>query len=187
MANILVRKATGPDDMDTLRTLLQAYADHLRASPGGAAGICIENFAAELEGLPGSYDPILLAFVDRESAGCVALKAIVPHKAHPSGDPKEAKACEMKRLWVGRSFRGLGLGRILIAEVIDHAAAAGFNAMYLDTVPAAMPEANHLYKSLGFVEVDRYNANPVADVLFFRKDLNSVSAESQPAGNHARY
>jgi hypothetical protein len=36
--------------------------------------------------------------------------------------------------------------------------------MYLDTVPAAMPEANRLYESTGFIRVERYNKNPVADL-----------------------
>jgi hypothetical protein len=47
----------------------------------------------------------------------------------------------------------------------------GFEAMYLDTVPAAMPEANRLYEAMGFRRVERYNKNPVADVVFFRLGL----------------
>jgi hypothetical protein len=34
-----------------------------------------------------------------------------------------------------------------------------------------MPEANRLYASLGFVPVERYNDNPVADLAYFSKDL----------------
>ena len=44
----------------------------------------------------------------------------------------------------------------------------------LDSVPAAMPEANRLYASLGFSPVERYNQNPVANVEFFRKSLANV-------------
>jgi len=51
---------------------------------------------------------------------------------------------------------------------IDHARAAGAGAIYLDTVPAAMPEANRLYAAMGFVRTERYNDNPVADVVFFQ-------------------
>ena len=39
--------------------------------------------------------------------------------------------------------------------------------MYLDTVPAAMPEANAMYAGMGFVRVGRYNDNLIEDVVFF--------------------
>ena len=35
-------------------------------------------------------------------------------------------------------------------KAIEWATSEGFESMYLDTVPAAMPEANRLYASLGF-------------------------------------
>ena len=54
---------------------------------------------------------------------------------------------------------------------IDHARAAGATAIYLDTVPAAMPEANRLYEAMGFEPVPRYNDNNVADIAFFRLGL----------------
>jgi len=84
------------------------------------------------------------------------------------------RACEMKRLWVGDAHRGLRLGRLLVEEAIAWARRHGFESMYLDTVPAAMPEANRLYTSLGFVPVERYNDNPVADLAYFSKDLLNV-------------
>jgi len=34
-----------------------------------------------------------------------------------------------------------------------------------------MPEANRLYSSFGFMPVDRYNSNDVANVQFFCKSL----------------
>jgi hypothetical protein len=34
-----------------------------------------------------------------------------------------------------------------------------------------MPEANRLYEAMGFVPVERYNKNPLADIAFFRRDL----------------
>ena len=48
---------------------------------------------------------------------------------------------------------------------------AGYEAMYLDTVPAAMPEANRLYEAMGFRRVERYNESPISDVVFFRLSL----------------
>jgi hypothetical protein len=80
-------------------------------------------------------------------------------------------ALELKRLWVRRGFRGLALGRRLMQAAIDYARAAGAGAVYLDTVPAAMPEANRLYEAMGFERVERYNDNDVADIAFFRLRL----------------
>jgi len=38
-----------------------------------------------------------------------------------------------------------------------------------------MPEANRLYEAMGFVPVERYNKNPLADIAFFRRDLQKGS------------
>ena len=161
MAEILVREAAGAEDVAAVRRLMQAYGEYLVDHPGGAANICLEGYGRELEGLPGGYAVLLLALVDGEPAGCVALRSL----------KREEPACEMKRLWVDGRFRGLRLGQRLVEEAIGWAERKGFEAMYLDTVPAAMREANKLYEAMGFVRVERYNENPVADLAFFRREI----------------
>jgi hypothetical protein len=161
MAEIVVREAVEVADVAALRQLMEAYGEYLAANPAGAANICLEGYKQEVEGLPGEYAVLLLAWVDGAAAGCVAMRTL----------PMEERACEMKRLWVDGAFRGLGLGRRLVEEAIGWAKRMGFEAMYLDTVPAAMPEANRLYEAMGFRRVERYNKNPVADVVFFRLGL----------------
>ena|SRR5215469_7617545 len=165
MAEILVREAVSGSDVEAVRGLMQAYGEYLAMNPNGAANICLEGYAKELQGLPNPYLVLLLATVDGSAAGCVALKAIA------SSVIPEGRACEMKRLWVDTSFRGFGLGRRLVDEALGSARRAGFEAMYLDTVPGAMPEANRLYEAMGFKRVERYNRNPIADVVFFRISL----------------
>jgi GNAT superfamily N-acetyltransferase len=161
MTEIFIKPATGEEDIATLRRLMQSYGQYLENNPGGAANICLEGYARELETLPSGYILLLLARVDGAAAGCVALRQIA----------REERACEMKRLWVDSSFRGLKLGRLLVEAAIAWAQQEGFEAMYLDTVPAAMPEANRLYEAMGFAPVERYNKNPLADIAFFRRDL----------------
>lgn len=161
MNEIVIRPAIGQDDVATVRTLMQAYGEYLAHNPGGAANICLDGYARELEKLPAGYILLLLAPVDGVAAGCVALREI----------DREERACEMKRLFVANGFRGLKLGRELVEAAIAWSQQQGFEAMYLDTVPAAMPEANRLYESMGFLPVERYNKNPLADVAFFRRDL----------------
>lgn len=117
MAEIVVREAIGEEDVTAVRMLLEKYGEYLAANPHGAH-ICIGSYAEELAGLPKPYAALLLALVDGKAAGCVALKPV-------SKSAVEERACEMKRLWVGGEFRGLGLGRRLVEEAIAWAKRTG--------------------------------------------------------------
>jgi GNAT superfamily N-acetyltransferase len=164
MPKITIREALSVEDISAARRLMREYGEFLSNNPSGAASICLAGYEQELQKLPNGYIVILLAEVDGVPAGCVALREI----------DRPERACEMKRLWVGSGFRGLRLGRRLIEEALVWAERVGFESMYLDTVPAAMPEANRLYASLGFTPVERYNRNPVADVEFFFRPIRNV-------------
>ena len=78
--------------------------------------------------------------------------------------------CEMKRLYVKPSCRGMKLGEKLIEELIAHAKQAGYREMVLDTI-VPLHSAVHLYKKLGFTECEPYYHNPMPDVLYFKKEL----------------
>lgn len=116
-----------------------------------------QDFAAELETLPGKYAPpdgaLLLAFLDGQAAGCIALR-----KASED-------ISEMKRLYVREAYRGYGLGRQLTRMIIDEARNRGYSYVRLDTVPS-MPVAQHLYLSLGFYDIEPYVYNPIAGARF---------------------
>ena len=167
MPEIVVRDATS-DEVATVRELMQAYGAYLAANPAGAANICIQNYDRELDGLPGQYvapdGAMFLALVDGQAAGCCAVRPLSKGRVPERG-------CELKRLWVPPAFRGMRLGKLLMEKAIRWAANAGYEAMYLDTVPAAMPEANGMYAAMGFERVERYNNNLVEDVIFFRLNL----------------
>jgi GNAT superfamily N-acetyltransferase len=162
MAEIVVREAVDAEDVALVRQLMQDYGAYLEAPAARAANICLKDYEQELKGLPAPYAALLLATVDAAAAGCVALKPL----------ELEERACEIKRLWVGKDFRHLGLGRRLAEEAIQWARRNKFQAIYLDTVPTVMPEAHRLYRALGFVPVARYNGNPAVDVAFFRRPLS---------------
>ncbi len=164
MPKIDIREARSEGELAVARSLMREYGEHLANNPSGAANICLQDYEQELARLPEGYAVILLAEVDGTPAGCVALREI----ARPE------RSCEMKRLWVSRSFRGLHLGRALVEEALGWARRQGFEKMYLDTVPAAMPEANKLYASLGFRPVERYNRNSIDGVEFFSRAIERV-------------
>jgi GNAT superfamily N-acetyltransferase len=165
LPKVVIQIAETPTDIAHVRTLMREYGDHLAANPTGAASICLVDSDTELARLPGPYT-LFLAMVEGDAAGCVAVKPI-----RAAGAPYGENAMELKRLWVRGAHRGLGLGRRLMQGAIDRAASLGCDAIYLDTVPAAMPEANALYAAMGFIQVERYNDNPLNDVVFFRRGL----------------
>jgi DNA-binding MarR family transcriptional regulator/GNAT superfamily N-acetyltransferase len=155
----------------------------------GDARWCFEQYFAELdERFAAGFDPsisipadateltspsglLLLARMRGRPVGCGALKL------HP-GAP-----AELKRMWVARDTRGLGVGRRLLVELEGHALAAGATVLHLET-NRALTEARNLYRRSGFVEVAAFNHEPYAD-HWFEKVLrpapeNSVSAQWPP-------
>jgi GNAT superfamily N-acetyltransferase len=96
-------------------------------------------------------------------SGFVAWRS-VPATAFPD-------SWELKRLWVRPQGRGLGLGRSLTQAVIDRAIVSRRKAIYLDTVPAAMTAAHHLYLDMGFIPCAPYNDNPVGELAWLVKYL----------------
>jgi len=161
MAKIVVLEAIGDEDVAAVRSLMEAYGAHLAAHPAGAANICLSGFDRELDRLREKYATLLLAIVDGVAAGCVALRRLTQVEG----------GCEMKRLWVEPSFRGMRIGRRLVEEAVRWARTEGMTALYLDTISVAMPEAVRLYAAMGFERVEPYHGDCTADVEFFRLGL----------------
>lgn len=68
---------------------------------------------------------------------------------------------EIKRMFVVPTARGLGHARRLLAGLEDAARRRGYARVRLDTGPK-QPEARAMYDRAGYVEIDDYNANPLA-------------------------
>jgi putative acetyltransferase len=117
-----------------------------------------QGFAAEVAGLPGEYAPprgeLLLAYVEGEVAGCVALR------------PLRDDIGEMKRLYVRPQQRGSGIGRKLVEAIIEAARTAKYCELRLDTL-ATMDRAQRLYRELGFTEIAPYYAGYPAGTRFY--------------------
>jgi putative acetyltransferase len=76
---------------------------------------------------------------------------------------------ELKRLYIARECRGLGLGRALCTSAIEDARAFGYRFLRLDTTTKS-PAALALFRKLGFYEIARYNSDPFAEI-FMEKTL----------------
>ncbi len=144
------------------RELLLEYAEGL------GIDLDFQDFDAELAALPGEYrEPggtMLLALVDGHVAGCGAFR--------PIADVDYPNACEMKRLYVRRAFRGFGIGRVVAQALLDRAIQAGYSNMLLDTLDD-MEAARDLYESLGFEEIPPYYFNPIPGAHYLRADLEN--------------
>lgn len=78
----------------------------------------------------------------------------------------------MKRLYVLPDYRKDGVGQALLTEIVNLAAADGYEEMVLDTL-LPMESAIRLYRRNGFEEISAYYENPMDDVLYFRRALTS--------------
>src|SRR4051795_7426383 len=124
----IIQARTAPQ-IEQARALFLEYGASLGFS------LCFQSFDQELAALPGDYAPpsgrLLLAEVEAQPAGCVALHAL------ENGDG----VCEMKRLYVRPAFRGQQLGRRLVEEAVSAARGIGYKRMRLDTVEPVMGHA----------------------------------------------
>jgi ribosomal protein S18 acetylase RimI-like enzyme len=162
--------------VETVRELLLEYGRFVLEAEGPAR-FCFGKLEDEAKGLPGSYraegGELLLAWTKKNkqdavtdmteevAAGCVSYRAL---KARAGG-------CEMKRLWVRPGYRGWGLGERLTQELLVRARAAGYEAVYLDTFPAAMGSAYGMYLRLGFEECEPYHESKTEGLVFMRRVL----------------
>ena len=159
---IALVSADSPALIDAARTLIREYGDALGIDLG------FQDFEAELAALPGEYaapgGALLVALVDGQTAGCVALRRLT--------DCDYPNACEMKRLFVRRAFRRFGLGRLLAQQLMDLATQAGYSTLLLDTLDE-METARGLYATLGFEEIAPYYFNPIAGAHYLKVQLDA--------------
>ncbi|MEI9970775.1 MAG: GNAT family N-acetyltransferase [Ignavibacteriota bacterium] len=136
-----------------VRTLFEEYWQSFGFTP------CFQNFSGELAGLPGEYVPpagrLALALVDGQPAGCAALRRF------------DEERCEFKRLYVRPPYRGMRLGRELLAWMIAEAKAAGYRELVCDTMPV-MSDALAMYDRAGFQRVPPYSGHPTPGAIFLR-------------------
>jgi DNA-binding MarR family transcriptional regulator/GNAT superfamily N-acetyltransferase len=141
---------------------------------------CIGQYFAELEArFDSGFEParsisasageltppsglLIIARLRGKPVGCGALKL------HPDAP------AELKRMWVSREIRGLGVGRRLLTELEAKAAKAGVQIIRLET-NRSLIEAIQLYRESGYREVERFNDEPYAD-HWFEKELRAALA-----------
>ncbi|KAF1912973.1 hypothetical protein BDU57DRAFT_541668 [Ampelomyces quisqualis] len=111
---VKIRPAIFPADKDTVRQLFLAYAQSLPVK------LDFQGFEEELARLPGKYAAenrgcVYLAYTQDQSVetvtGSVALRSFPTTTSIPT--------CELKRLYVAPSSRGVGASKLLMGAVHD--------------------------------------------------------------------
>jgi len=74
------------------------------------------------------------------------------------------EVADLKRLYLGREFYGLGLGQALCTAAIEDARGSGYKSLRLATT-AKSQAAVALFGKLGFHEIPRYNSDPFAEIF----------------------
>jgi GNAT superfamily N-acetyltransferase len=73
----------------------------------------------------------------------------------------DARAAEIKRMYVVPAARGRGVAKMLLAALEDAARGLGYTVARLDTGPR-QPHAQRMYEAAGYAPIGNFNANPVA-------------------------
>ena len=153
---IIIRPARGSHDQASVVALCDEFLGWCRMRYGANSWMVDRYYSpekwaavlAELSRLHEAPDgEILLAHLDERPVGCVMMQRM------------DAKACEMKRLYVRDEGRGFSVGRRLCEELMRTAAERGYSTMRLDT-GRPHDEALALYESLGFRRREPYYDAP---------------------------
>lgn len=119
-----------------------------------------KSISADPEDLVPPNGYFLIAKLYGEPVGCGALKC-------------HEKIAEIKRMWVEAEARGLGVGRQILQELEKIAVHNGVELLRLET-NKSLKEAQNLYRSSGYVEVNKFNDEPYAH-HWFEKRLGGSS------------
>ena len=164
-----VRRVDWPKDLVTVRRLFQEYRSWLaghqdsaaQSQPRTRSGLALVDQL--IASLPGAYGPprgeILLWFEDESVVACGALREL------------ELRVGEIRRIYVRQDYRGEEFGYPFVRTLIARARELGYRKLKVDTLPT-MSAAIEYYQELGFRRIPAFWPHPVADALFFERDLD---------------
>ncbi|MCJ9428268.1 GNAT family N-acetyltransferase [Kordiimonas marina] len=152
MTDLTIEKAESTEDLAAAKEIFRAFSEWLPIDLG------FQDFEGEMARFPEGFVHVLLAKLDGKPVGAVALRDL--------GDG----VCEMKRLYVLPEAQGTGAGRKICERLMTDAKAFGFQTMLLDSLER-LEAAVALYRKLGFEDIEPYNFNPEADVVYMKRAL----------------
>jgi GNAT superfamily N-acetyltransferase len=94
-------------------------------------------------------------------------------------DQMGEKAGSIKRMYIRPAYRGKGIGKALLQQLLQKAKEFGYHSIYLDS-GRFMTTAHNLYRSFGFVEREEYPETEIPPQLrpqwlFMEKTLKDIT------------
>jgi DNA-binding MarR family transcriptional regulator/GNAT superfamily N-acetyltransferase len=137
------------------------------------ARYCLATYYAELaQRFTGGYDPAVSPVADDEMTPPAGLLLVGSLHGRPVGCGAviwyPGGVALVKRMWVAPGVRGLGLGRRILTELESRADAHGAALMRLDT-NGVLSEAQQMYRSCGYQEVEPFSDEVYADHWFEKR------------------
>src|SRR5689334_20301279 len=165
---VVVDQAKTSTQISAVQELMREYLLWVFNTYSGAdAAPTFHEWEAEVNSLPGIYAPpmgrLLVATVDDQSAGCVALKQ------------KDDQVGELKRMFVRPSFRGQRIGWHLGQKLLEEARAIGYKKIYLDS-HHTMTHAHKIYEEIGFKYIsapDSFPKEMIPFIVFMECELRA--------------
>lgn len=163
-----VRSVVWPADLPSVRGLFEEYrrwlADHRDPAPASQdrvqAGLALVD--ALVRDLPRAYSPphgdILLWFEHDDVVACGALRQVEPGVG------------EIRRISVRADYRGGEFGVPFVRALLARARELHLDRVRADTLPT-MRGAIEFYEELGFRRVPAFWPHPVADAIFFEREV----------------
>lgn len=171
-AGLELRNAEFPRDREAVERLWLDYLtwgnEEMQARHGVHPHSPREAVAQDLAAV-GKFQPpdgcLVLAFTNGQACGIGCLRRIGPD------------VCEVKRMYVEPSARGVGAGRAILAHLLATAGQSGYARIRLDS-PDFMTAAHALYRSFGFVDIEPYAESEIPDS--FKRYLVFMEREVSP-------
>ena len=175
---LTVATATAADVSGVVDPLFREYGEWVARQLEQAVGITYTDadlarhhdaFRRDLPRLLGSRGRLLVARLGDDPVGVGTLK------------PVDETTAEIKRMYVRPAAQGLGVGRAILARLVQDARTEGYATVRLETL-RFMAAAQAMYRAFGFVDVARFDgseaADTVLDPLTIAMELDLAAASS---------
>ncbi len=155
MDNIALRTITSFDNSAIADIIRESLAEFGANKPGTVYYDKSTDHLYDLFKKQGS-----IYYVAEKNNNLLGGAGIYPSEGLPEG------VCELVKMYLKKEARGLGLGRHLIEKSLAFAAMAGYDTVYLETMPE-LRKAVSVYEKFGF----EYLAGPIGNTGHFGCDV----------------